>query len=72
MNWSRANATQEALAEAEAYFVEICDTDGEVDEADVDAAYTAMQRASADADEALSAIRAGVPDWRTVVADVLR
>ncbi len=72
MNWARANATQSALAAAEKRFEGVCDTDGEVDEDEVDAAYERMMRAASEADEALDAIKYACSDWTLVVSRVLR
>lgn len=70
--WSRANASQVALAEAEQHFMAICDEDGEVDDDDVETAYAAMAHAAAEADETLNAIKEGVSNWSHVVTVVLR
>lgn len=72
MNWHVANATQTALAEAERSFMDVCNTDEEVDDARVEAAYARMAQAAAAADEALNTIKGGVDDWAPVVASVLR
>jgi len=72
MGLFRANVTQANLAEAEQDFLDVCNTDGEVDEEQVEAAYAKMAQAAYAADEALSAIRDGVQDWAPVVARVLR
>lgn len=72
MDWRRANETQTALAQAEEYFVSVCDTEDEVDEDELAAAEAEMQRACAEADDALNAIRLDTDDWASAIAVVLR
>jgi hypothetical protein len=61
---------QTALTEAEQHFLSLCDTDEELSEEEVDAAYAAMSQAAGRADNAFNAIKdASFPDWSGVVAD---
>jgi hypothetical protein len=69
--WKRANETQEALAAAEAHFLSVCETE-EIDPAAIEEAEDAMQRAAAEADEALNEIRVCSSSWAATFARMLR
>lgn len=72
MLWARANATQEALAAAETHFLDVCDSEDEIDPDTLEEAEEAMQRAAAEADEAFDEIKACRADWAASFARVLR
>jgi hypothetical protein len=64
-----ANQAQAALTEAEQHFLSLCDTDGELNEEDVDAAYDEMAAAAERADQVFNAIKtASSSDWPSTVA----
>lgn len=72
MCWQRANDTQAALAQAEAHFLSLCDTDGEIDDSAIEEAEDEMMQAAAEANEALNEIRVCDDGWIAAFARMLR
>lgn len=72
MAWSRANETQQALSAAESRFLELCESDDEIEQTELEEAEEAMQQAAADADDALNEMRQQSDDWASIFARILR